>query len=96
MKFPSEIMPCHVLAVGVLEITNILKRDSGIQIFLNEDCNVLYLVENQSVNKHTQISCKTLLFSSKTLHSNAQGDSLSRDVRSNIRYRYKDVLLNGS
>ena len=28
---------CHVLAVGVLEITIILKRDSGIQIFLNGD-----------------------------------------------------------
>ena len=27
----------HVLAVGVLEITVILERDSDIQIFLNED-----------------------------------------------------------
>ena len=36
VKFPSEIMPC-ALAVGVLEITIILKRDSGIQIFLNGD-----------------------------------------------------------
>ena len=37
VKFPSEIMSCHVLAVGVLEITIILKRDSGIQILLNGD-----------------------------------------------------------
>ena len=28
---------CHVLAVGVLEITTIFKRDSDNQIFLNED-----------------------------------------------------------
>ena len=37
VRFPPEIMPCHVLAVGVLEITIILKGDSGIQIFLNGD-----------------------------------------------------------
>ena len=28
---------CHVLAVGLLEITIILKRDSGIQMFLKGD-----------------------------------------------------------
>ena len=38
MKFPPEIMLCgDVLAVGVLEITVILERDSDIQIFLNGD-----------------------------------------------------------
>ena len=36
VKFPPEIW-CHVLAVGVLEITIIFNRDSDIQIFLNED-----------------------------------------------------------
>ena len=36
VKFPSEIMPC-ACSVGVLEITIILKRDIGIQIFLNGD-----------------------------------------------------------
>ena len=30
----------HVLAVGVLEITIILARDSDIQIFLNEDVSL--------------------------------------------------------
>ena len=37
MKFPPEIMTMHVLAVGVLEITIILERDSDIQIFLHGD-----------------------------------------------------------
>ena len=36
VKFPVQKL-CHVLAVGVLEIPIILKRDSGIQIFLNGD-----------------------------------------------------------
>ena len=37
MKFPPEIHDMHVLAVGVLEITIILERESDIQIFLNGD-----------------------------------------------------------
>ena len=36
VKFPVR-KSCHVLAVRVLEITIILKRDSGIHIFLNGD-----------------------------------------------------------
>ena len=35
-------MPCaYSLAVGVFEITIIFKRDSDIQIFLNEDVYIL-------------------------------------------------------
>ena len=38
--------------------------------------------------KRKQTHTDLVLFTSKTVHLNAQGDSLSRDVRSNIRYRY--------
>ena len=38
MKFRlRKIKSCHVLAIGVLEITIIFNRDSDIQIFLNGD-----------------------------------------------------------
>ena len=38
VRFPPEIMPCaRSIAVGVLEITSIFKRDSDNQIFLSED-----------------------------------------------------------
>ena len=49
-----------MLAVGVLEITIILKRDSGIQIFLNEDVDLdgtlKWRVEGQLLFKERGIS----------------------------------------